>query len=58
SADSPEAAFAAFRARRYDRCRYIVEQSKAICLGQLGKGPLIENATATREMFQKIAEPI
>lgn len=56
--DTPEVAFTAFRARRYDRCKYIVDASKAICFGQLGKGPLIENAHATREMFMKVAEPI
>ncbi len=58
AADTPETAFRAFRERRYDRCRYIVESSLAICLGQLGKGPMIENATATRAMFTKVAEPI
>ncbi len=54
----PTQAFAAYRARRFDRCRYIVERSREICLGQLGLGPLIENAAATRDMFLKIAEPI
>lgn len=53
-----EAAFAAYRARRFERCRYIVESSLAICRGQLGTGPAVENATATREMFKKVAEPI
>lgn len=57
-AAEPEAAFAAYRARRYERCRYIVEASRAICLGQLGLGPLVENAVATREMFGRVAEPI
>lgn len=53
-----EEAFTAFRARRYERCKYIVDASKAICFGQLGKGPLVDNAEATREMFMKVAEPI
>lgn len=53
-----EAAFIAYHARRYDRCKYIVDASTAICFGQLGKGPLVENAQATREMFMKVAEPI
>ncbi|HEX8445963.1 MAG TPA: FAD-dependent oxidoreductase [Sphingomonas sp.] len=57
-ADTPEAAFTAFHARRVERCRYIVEQSHAICMGQLGKGPLIQNADATRAMFIKVSEPI
>ena len=46
------------RDRRFERCRYIVEGSLAICHGQLGKGPLVENAAATREMFSDVAEPI
>jgi 2-polyprenyl-6-methoxyphenol hydroxylase-like FAD-dependent oxidoreductase len=48
----------AYRDRRFERCRYIVEASRAICLGQIGRGPLVENAKATREMFAKVAEPI
>ncbi|QQV79434.1 FAD-dependent oxidoreductase (plasmid) [Sphingomonas aliaeris] len=56
--DDIEAALTRYRERRLDRCRYIVEASRAICLGQIGLGPLIENATATREMFARIAEPI
>jgi 2-polyprenyl-6-methoxyphenol hydroxylase-like FAD-dependent oxidoreductase len=58
AADSPQQAFVAFRKRRFERCKYIVEASKAICDGQLGKGPLVENAAATREMFKVVAEPI
>lgn len=57
-APTPEAAFQAYRARRYERCRYIVEASKAICDSQLGKGPPVEQATATRDMFHVVAEPI
>lgn len=57
-ADEPEAAFAAYRRRRIDRCRYIVEKSKAICDGQLGKGPPVDQASATREMFQVMSAPI
>ncbi len=58
AADDPEAAFAAFRARRFERCRYIVEASRAICDGQLGRGPAVEQAGATREMFVKVSAPI
>lgn len=58
AADAFEPAFDAYRNRRFDRCRYIVEASRAICFGQIGKGPLIDNAAATREMFMKVAEPI
>ncbi|TPG49350.1 FAD-dependent oxidoreductase [Sphingomonas glacialis] len=57
-ADTVDAALTAFHARRFERCRYIVEASRSICLGQLGLGPLVENAAATREMFLRVAEPI
>ncbi len=53
-----EEAFAAYGARRYQRCEYIVDASKAICYGQLGKGPVVDPARATREMFDVIAQPI
>jgi len=56
--DTPEAAFTAYRERRFERCRYIVENSLAICRGQLGQGPPVDNARATAEMFQVVAEPI
>ncbi|WP_343525459.1 FAD-dependent oxidoreductase [Sphingomonas sp.] len=56
--DDLEAALRAFHDRRYDRCRYIVEASRAICLGQLGLGPAVDNAAATREMSIRVAEPI
>lgn len=51
-------ALAAFRDRRFDRCAYIVRESLAICMGQLGKGPPVDNAKATHAMFQVVAEPI
>jgi 2-polyprenyl-6-methoxyphenol hydroxylase-like FAD-dependent oxidoreductase len=57
-ADTPAAAFAAFRARRFERCRYIVNASLALCHGQLGRGPRIEQAVATKEMFDVVAQPI
>ena len=56
--DTPEAAFEAYRARRFDRCKYIVEKSLAICHGQLGKGPPVDNAEATHEMFAIVSQPI
>jgi len=56
--DTPEAAFSAYRERRFERCRYIVENSLAICLGQLGKGQPVDNAKATAEMFDVTAQPI
>jgi len=54
----PEAAFAAYRDRRFGRCKYIVDASLAICRGQLGIGPRIEQAKATREMFEVVAQPL
>ena len=56
--NTPEEAFTAFRARRFERCRYIVEKSLEICRGQLGKGPPVDNAIATAEMFKLTAQPI
>ena len=55
---TPEQAFKAYRDRRFERCRYIVEQSLAICHGQLGKGPPVDNAKATAAMFELTAQPI
>ena len=56
--DTVEAAFTAYRDRRFERCRYIVENSLAICHGQLGKGPPVDNARATADMFVVVAAPI
>lgn len=57
-ADDVEAAFTAYRERRFERCRYIVEASLAICHGQIGKGPPVDNHKATAEMFAVTAQPI
>lgn len=51
-------ALKAYRDRRFERCRYIVESSLAICHGQLGLGPLVDNHKATAEMFAVVAQPI
>jgi 2-polyprenyl-6-methoxyphenol hydroxylase-like FAD-dependent oxidoreductase len=56
--DEPQAAFAAYRARRFERCRFVVEKSLEICRGQLGKGPLVDNAGAGAEMNALLAQPI
>jgi 2-polyprenyl-6-methoxyphenol hydroxylase-like FAD-dependent oxidoreductase len=53
-----ESALQAYRTRRFERCAYIVRASLAICLGQLGKGPPVDNAKATAEMFAVTAQPI
>lgn len=57
-ASSLETALSAYHDRRFERCRYIVEASLAICKGQIGDGPLIENAKATQDMFRVVAQPI
>lgn len=56
--ETPEAAFTAYRNRRFERCRYIVDKSLEICRGQLGEGPPVDNAQATAEMFEIVAKPI
>ncbi len=55
---TPEEAFAAYRERRFERCRYIVASSLAICRGQLGLAPPVDNARATKEMFDVVAQPL
>ena len=52
------AALDAWRARRFERCEYIVHASLAICMGQLGQGPPVDNAKATAEMFGVTAQPL
>jgi 2-polyprenyl-6-methoxyphenol hydroxylase-like FAD-dependent oxidoreductase len=54
--DDVETAFNAYRMRRFERCAYIVRASLAICLGQLGKAPPVDNAKATAEMFVATAQ--
>ncbi len=56
--DTVGEALAAYRERRFERCAYIVRASLAICMGQLGKGPPVDNAKATAEMFERVAQPI
>jgi len=56
--DDIETALTAYRDRRIDRCAYIVRSSIAICMGQIGKGPPVDNAKATHDMFQVVAQPI
>ena len=53
-----ETALAAYRARRHPRCAYIYDTSAAICAGQLGKGPPVDNARASGEAFAVTAAPI
>ena len=55
---TPEAAFEAMHVRRFPRCKYIVERSRAIGDGQIGKGPLLDNGQESRDMFKIIAAPL
>ncbi len=57
-ASTPEEAFVSYRNRRFERCNYIVKNSLAICKGQLGKGPLIDNSQATADSIAVVAQPI
>jgi 2-polyprenyl-6-methoxyphenol hydroxylase-like FAD-dependent oxidoreductase len=56
--DTPDDAFEAYRARRFERCRFVVEKSLEICRGQIGEGPLVDNALAGAEMGARLAQPI
>lgn len=58
NANTVEEAFAGFQERRFERCKYIVESSVAICNGQLGFGPRVDQAKATADMFRVTAEPL
>ena len=57
-AANPIEAFENYRARRFERCDYVVKSSLAICYGQLGKGPLVDNSKATAECVAVVAKPI
>ena len=52
------AALAAYHARRQPRCSYIVESSLAICRGQLGLGPPVDQSRAAREMLEMVSQPL
>ena len=56
--DAVAPALDAWFRRRFERCAYIVRASLAICKGQLGQGPPVDNAKATAEMFAYTAQPI
>ena len=56
--DDFERVLTAYRERRFDRCAYIVRSSLAICHGQIGHGPAVDNAAATKAMFDVVAQPI
>lgn len=58
AADDIEQAFTGFRTRRFERCRYITEVSRAMCDSQLGKRPPMDQAKITKDMFDVVAEQI
>ena len=51
-------AFRGFQARRFERCKYVVDASLAICRAQLGEGPPVDQAQATADMMRVTAQPI
>ncbi len=55
---TPQQAFVAYRARRFERCRWLVEASRSICYSQLGIGPQQDHATVARDMLALTAQPI
>ena len=52
-----EQAFAAYRGRRFERCKYIVDASLRICAAQVA-GEHVDQSGPTREMFEVVARPI
>ncbi len=58
AAATVEEAFVAYCDRRFERCKYIVEASRAMCDSQLGKRPPIDPTVAVREMFEVTSQPI
>ena len=57
-AKTPDEAFRAYRERRFERCRFIVTTSRALCDGQLAGSPHVDQARTTAEAFQVMARPI
>ena len=57
-AEAPEPAFRAYRDRRFARCEFTVRNSRAICDAQLGKGPPVDQARLTGELFKIMSRPI
>jgi len=55
--DDIEQAFAAYRGRRFERCKYIVDASLRICAAQVA-GEHVDQSGPTREMFEVVARPI
>ena len=51
-------ALAGYTTRRQPRCSYIVETSLAICRGQLGLDPPVDQSKAAREMLELVSQPL
>jgi hypothetical protein len=47
-----------FQTRRFERCKYLVDASLAICRSQLGEGPYVDQGNATAEMVQVVSQPL
>jgi 2-polyprenyl-6-methoxyphenol hydroxylase-like FAD-dependent oxidoreductase len=58
AADTPEAAFEAYRARRYDRVQYVAKNSILIGDMQMGKVPPFDTGKLTGESIAKMCQPI
>jgi 2-polyprenyl-6-methoxyphenol hydroxylase-like FAD-dependent oxidoreductase len=58
AAETVSEAFGNFQQRRFDRCKYIVDASLAICRSQLGESPRVDQGKATAEMMQVVAQPL
>ena len=58
SGSEPEAAFEAFRARRFDRTRFIAMNSVRIGDSQMGKIEHVDVAALNRETIGLMAQPI
>ncbi len=57
-ADSVEQAFTAYKERRFERCKYIVEASIALGDFQMGKRADVGQAHLVQEMFEVTAKPV
>jgi 2-polyprenyl-6-methoxyphenol hydroxylase-like FAD-dependent oxidoreductase len=57
--NDPAAAFAAYRARRFDRCRFIYENSVGLGETQMGKrNPPLDMGEVNRQAIGLVAQPI
>ena len=54
----PQTAFKGYQDRQYERCKYIVDRSRAIGDSQLGIGPPIDYVHEAREMFRVVSAPL